>query len=187
MIYFRLVYEFFITGLFIFGGGLASIPFLQDISTRTGWYTIEQLMDMIAVSEATPGPIGVNMATYVGYTTAGLPGGIAATFALVAPSVTIAIIVARLLTRFKESKLVESAFYGLRPASLGLIAAAGASVLRLSLLNTGLWEETGVFTDLFNYKSLLLAVILFFLISKIKTHPLIFLAGSAAVGIIFKF
>ena len=187
MIYFRLFYEFFLTGLFIFGGGLAAIPFLQNISERTGWYTIEQLMDMIAVSEATPGPIGVNMATYAGYMTAGIPGSAAATLGLIMPSVIISIIVARLLVKFKESNYVNSAFYGLRPASLGLIAAAGFSVLRLSLLTTELWKETGLFTDLIDYKSVLLAVILFPLISRFKAHPLVFLAGSAAVGIVFRF
>ena len=185
MIFLELFYEFFITGLFIFGGGLAAIPFLQQMAERTGWFTIQQLMDMIAVSEATPGPISVNMATYAGYTTAGVLGGIVATIGLIAPSVIITTIVARLLAKFKESELVNSAFYGLRPASLGLISAAGLIVLRLSLLNNELWEQTGVFMDLLDVKSLVLAAVLFILIFKLKkAHPIIFLAGSAVVGII---
>jgi len=184
MIFLRLFYEFFITGLFMFGGGLAAIPFLQQMSEKTGWFTIEQLMDMIAISESTPGPISVNMATYVGYLTAGVPGGIIATLGLIAPSIVIASIAARLLDRFKESSLVDSAFYGLRPASLGLIAAAGLAVLRLSLLNVTLWEQTGSFFDLVDVKSVALAVVLFLLIRKFKAHPLIFLAGSAVVGIL---
>ena len=187
MIYLRLLFEFFKTGLFVFGGGLAAIPFLKDISEKTGWYTMQQLMDMIAVSEATPGPIGVNMATYAGFSTAGLPGGLVATLGLMIPSVVISLIIARLLAKFKESSLVSSAFYGLRPASLGLIAAAGFTVLRLSLLNAALWEETGALTDLFNYKAIALAVILFVMINRFKSHPLIFLAGSAIVGVMLKF
>ena len=185
MIYLSLFYEFFKTGLFVFGGGMAAIPFLQEISEKTGWYTTRQLMDMIAVSESTPGPIGVNMATYAGYMTAGFSGGLAATLGLIAPSLIITVIVARLLYRFKESSLAGYAFYGLRPASLGLIAAAGISILRLSLLNTELLAETGDFIKLFDFKAILIAALLFFLTNKIKTHPITFIAGSAAVGIVF--
>jgi chromate transporter len=184
MILFRLFYEFFITGLFMFGGGLAAIPFLYQMSERTGWFTTQQLMDMIAISESTPGPISVNMATYVGYVTAGVPGGIVATLGLIAPSIIIASIAARLLSRFKESPLVDSAFYGLRPAALGLIAAAGLAVFRMAVLNVELWHETEVFSDLFDIRTLSLAAVLFFLVNKFKTHPIIFLACSAIVGII---
>jgi len=183
MIYLQLFYEFFITGLFMFGGGLAAIPFLQQMSERTGWFTIPQLMDMIAISESTPGPISVNMATYAGYIVAGVPGGIIATLGLVAPSLIIASIVARLLRRFRDSRLVASAFYGLRPASLGLIAAAGLAVLRLSLLDVGLFKQTGELLDLVNIRTLILAVVLFVLINRIKAHPIIFMAGSAVIGI----
>jgi len=185
MILLHLYYEFFITGLFIFGGGLAAIPFLQQMSERTGWFTIEQLMDMVAVSESTPGPISVNMATYAGYMTAGIPGGIVATLGLITPSIIIAIIVARLLRRFKESELVNSAFYGLRPASLGLIAAAGLIVLRLSLLDEVLFRQTGELLDLIHIEAIAMAVVFFVLIYKIKAHPIIFLAASAVIGIIF--
>ena len=187
MIYLRLYYEFFKTGLFTFGGGLAAIPFLQEISEKTGWYTIEQLMDILAVSEATPGPIGANMATYSGYVTAGILGGVIATVGLITPSVIITLIVARVLAKFKDSDLVVSAFYGLRPASLGLVAAAGISVARLSLLKNDTWEEVGAIIDILDYKAALLAIILFFLIKKTNAHPLAFLAGSAVVGVIFKF
>ncbi|MBR6348683.1 MAG: chromate transporter, partial [Spirochaetales bacterium] len=86
MIYLRLFWEFFKTGLFAMGGGMATVPFLFDISAKTGWFTASELADMIAISESTPGPIGVNMATYVGFTTAGIPGGIVATFGLFCPA-----------------------------------------------------------------------------------------------------
>ena len=187
MIFLRLYYEFFKVGLFVFGGGLATVPFLQEMSNKTGWFTLKQLVDMIAVSESTPGPIGVNMATYVGYTIGGFPGGVVATLGLMTPSVIIALAIARLLTRFRQSKLVESAFYGLRPASCGLIAAAGFSVIRLSLVHTDIWKQTGVILDLFNLKGLILAAVLFFVTNKFKAHPILFIAGSAVIGIIFSF
>ena len=184
MIYLQLFYEFFITGLFIFGGGLAAIPFLQQIGEKTGWFTTIELMDMIAISEATPGPIGINMATYVGYTVAGVPGGIIATVGLIMPSVIIALIVARLLVRFRESKLVQYTLYGLRPASLGLIAAAGMTVLCLVLFGTELRNMTDSHFLLLDIRVLLFAAILFFLTNKLKKiHPVIFLAASAVIGI----
>ena len=125
MILLRLFYEFFKTGLFAVGGGMATLPFLYDISTRTCWYTHEKLADMIAVSESTPGPIGVNMATYVGFETAGIPGAVIATLGLVTPSIMIILLIARALKAFRENPYVEAGFYGLRPCSVGLIAAAG--------------------------------------------------------------
>ena len=186
MILIMLFFEFFIIGLLLFGGGLAAIPFLHQLAERTGWYTVEQLMDMLAVSEATPGPIGINMATYAGFSIYGIPGSLAATFGLVLPSVIIALIVARLLVKFKDNSIVKSAFYSLRPASLALIAAAGTSVLRLSLLRFDLWQESGSLFDLFELKAILLAVILFILVSLFKkAHPIVFLTGSAAAGITF--
>ncbi|MBQ2756419.1 MAG: chromate transporter, partial [Oscillospiraceae bacterium] len=124
MIFLRLFWEFFKTGLFAIGGGMATIPFLYDISDATGWFTHHDLANMIAVSESTPGPIGVNMATYVGYITgmevAGIPtgilGAVTATLGLVTPSVIVILIIAAILTNFKNNKYVGSAFYGLRPA-----------------------------------------------------------------------
>ena len=187
MIYLQLFFEFFKTGLFTIGGALATIPFLQEMADNTGWFTQAQLTDMIAISESTPGPIGINMATYVGYMTAGFPGGLIASLGLVTPSLMIVLLVAGLLSRFKESTLTESAFYGLRPASVGLISAAGLSVLRSSLIREDLWELTGAVSDLFDIKAILLAAILLLLANKTKIHPIIFIAVSALIGIIFKF
>ena len=186
MIYLRLFYEFFKTGLFLFGGGLASIPFLQEMADNTGLFTQKELAFMIAIAESTPGPLGVNMATYVGYTTAGIAGGIIATLGLVCPSVIIALIVARLLYKYKDSALVNSAFSGLRPASVALIAVAGLIVLRMSLLREQLWAQTGEFFDLVDIRAAILAAVLFPLVYRLKAHPVVFLACSAVVGIIFK-
>ena len=124
MLYLQLFWEFFKTGLFAIGGGMATLPFLYDMADKTGWFTRAQLADMIAVSESTPGPIGVNMATYVGFLTGGVPGAVTATIGLIAPSVIVILIVAAFLQAFRDSKYVAGAFYGLRPASTALITAA---------------------------------------------------------------
>ena len=191
MIYLRLFYEFFKTGLFAVGGGMATLPFMYDISTRTGWFTHEMLADMIAVSESTPGPIGVNMATYVGYVTAGVPGAVIATLGLVTPSVIIILLIARALKAFRDNPLVDAAFYGLRPCSVGLIAAAGYLVVKLALFNTDLYSVTGRLLDLFNFKAIALAAVLLVCTRYVKKlkglHPIVFILASAVVGIVFSF
>ena len=191
MIYLQLFFEFFKTGLFAVGGGMATLPFLYNMADKTGWFTSGQLADMIAVSESTPGPIGVNMATYVGYTTAGIGGAIIATLGLVIPSIIIIIIISYFLKSFRENKYVDAAFYGLRPASTGLIAAAGMTVVTITLLQMDLFKSSGKILDLFNWKSLILAIIIYLLSNNIKQtkklHPVFFIAGSAIVGIIFGF
>ena len=191
MIYLRLFFEFFKTGLFAVGGGMATLPFLYDISTRTGWFTHEMLADMIAVSESTPGPIGVNMATYVGYVTAGIPGAVTATLGLVTPSVIIILLTARALKAFRENPLVDAGFYGLRPCSVGLIAAAGLLVVKLALFNPALYAESGKLLDLFNWKAILLAAVLLVCTRYVKKlkglHPIVFILASAVVGIVFSF
>lgn len=200
MIYLRLFFEFFKTGLFAIGGGLATLPFLQDMSARTGWFTTDQLADMIAISECTPGPIGVNMATYTGFLVRGIPGAVTATLGLICPSVIVILIVARILKRFKDNKYVQAAFYGLRPASTGLIAAACLSVAVIALTVTDAGNVSG-FPQI-RWQAVILAVILWLLMNlggikalkapawlkKIgKLHPVVFLAASAVVGIIFHF
>lgn len=185
----RLYFEFFKIGLFSIGGGLATYPFLQDLADTTGWFTRGDLANMLAVSESTPGPMGVNMATYVGYECGGIAGGIVATLGLVTPSIIIIILVALFLKRFKENKYVQAVFYGIRPASTGLIAASGLSVALIALLYEKQYKETGVISDLFNYKSIILAVIILIFSRYVKPtmglHPIIFIACSAVVGILF--
>ena len=191
MIYLRLFFEFFKTGLFAVGGGMATLPFLYDISARTGWFTHEMLADMIAVSESTPGPIGVNMATYVGYVTAGIPGAVTATLGLVTPSVIIILLIARALKAFRENPLVEAGFYGLRPCSVGLIAAAGLLVVKLALFNPALYAASGKLSELFNWKAILLAAVLLVCTRYVKKlkglHPIVFILASAVVGVVFSF
>ncbi|MGE4484009.1 MAG: chromate transporter [Oscillospiraceae bacterium] len=187
MILLRLFLEYFKIGLFSVGGGLATIPFLYELSSNTGWFTVEQLTNMIAISESTPGPIGVNMASYVGFSLHGIIGCVIATVGLVTPCVICIIIIAKLLEKFRESSLVKNMFYGLRPASIGLVCAAGIEVVKVSLLHLGKWQVSGAILDIFSYKSIILAAVLYFAIKKFKGHPVWYLLGSAIVGIVFKF
>ncbi len=187
MIYFELIYRFFLTGLFSVGGGLATLPFLYEMSNTTHWFSHADIADMIAISESTPGAIGINMATYAGFKTAGVPGGICATIGLAAPSIIIILIIAQFLKKFRDSKAVNKVFYGLRPASIAMITAAGLNVARIALFNIAAYTESHNILLFFNWKGLVLAVTIFFSMKKLKWHPIIFLAISALIGIIFKF
>lgn len=182
MLYAKLFWEFFQTGLFAVGGGMATLPFLYDISDRTNWFTHADLADMIAVSESTPGPIGVNMATYAGYITAGIPGAVVSTLGLITPCFLVILIVAAFLSVFRENKYVVGAFYGLRPASSAMITAAGLVLGRVVFFG-------GDMSNPLNVKAVILAVILLAFTNIItftrKLHPVIWIAFSAVVGIIF--
>ncbi|MCI8442375.1 MAG: chromate transporter [Provencibacterium sp.] len=182
-----LFYEFFKAGLFAVGGGLATLPFLYDIAARYDWLPVEMMPDMIAVSESTPGPIGINMATYAGFNAYGVLGGIVATCSLVLPSVIIIILISKFLNRFNENPLVKNAFTGLRPAVTGLIAAAGWQVFSLSILEFSLYEQTKSLLFLIDWKALGLFIILWVTERKFKGHPLFYIAGAAAAGILLGF
>lgn len=187
MILLQLMLRFAQTGLFSVGGGLATLPFLYEMSSATGWFSHADVADMIAISESTPGAIGINMSTYAGFTTAGIPGAILASLALAFPSVVIIIIIAKFLEKFRNNRLVEGAFYGLRPASLAMITAAGMNVAKVALVNLNAFYATNDLGQLFIWKALALGVVLFIAQRKLKWHPVIFIAISAVVGIIFKF
>ena len=186
MIYLRLFYEFFKTGLFSVGGGLATLPFLYEMSTKTGWFTTADIADMIAVSESTPGPIGINMSTYAGFTTGGVLGGVVASIGLAVPSVIIILIIAKFLERFRNNRFVEGAFYGLRPASIAMITAAGLNVARVALVNMDALAA-GNYGEFFLWKAIMLGVVVFIGQRKLKWSPVIFIAIAAVVGIVFQF
>ena len=186
MIYLRLFYEFFKTGLFSVGGGLATLPFLYEMSTKTGWFTTADIADMIAVSESTPGPIGINMSTYAGFTTGGVLGGVVASSGLSVPSVIIILIIAKFLEKFRNNRFVEGAFYGLRPASIAMITAAGLNVARVALVNMDALAA-GNYGEFFLWKAILLGVVIFIGQRKLKWSPVIFIAIAAVVGIVFQF
>ena len=190
MILLRLFWEFFKTGLFSIGGGLATLPFLYDLSERTGWFSAAQIADMLAVSESTPGPIGVNMATYAGFETAGFWGSVSATLGLVAPGIIVIILIARLLAKFHDNRYVQAAFYGLRPASVALIAAAGLAVAGEAFWRPERWAEAADLLSALHWPGLLLAALLLFATNwkKLqKLHPAVFILFAAVVGAVFRF
>lgn len=195
MIYLRLFYEFFKTGLFAIGGGMATVPFLQNIAAKTGWYSAGELADMIAVSESTPGPMGVNMSTYVGYKVGvaqygvggGILGSLISTLGLITPSIIVILIIAAFLNKFRENRYVEAALYGLRPASVGLISAAGLEIILFSLLQVdGIFNIANAKIDI---SALVLAAVILVLTRWVKftkkLHPIVMIALSAAAGIVF--
>ena len=176
MIYLRLFWEFFKTGMFALGGGMATVPFLFDIGARTGWFTASELSDMIAISESTPGPIGVNMATYVGFRSAGVLGGIVATIGLVTPSVIIILIVAKILNKFRNNPIVDTVFKYLRPAVIGLIMFALWQLVPLTVL--------GADRNILILPVIAFAVLLFCLLKFKKVHPIVWIGVGAVFGIL---
>ena len=198
-VYLRLYWEFFKTGLFAVGGGMATLPFLKDIGETTGWYTYTDLMNMLAVSESTPGPIGINMATYVGFTVGGIPGAVIATLGEVTPSIIVILIVAMMLKKFRDNRYVNMAFYGLRPASTGLIGAACVTVVLEVMTGIKVLAADGALMNTFRlageslikWPGVLLAAVLVVLTNFVKPvknwHPIVFIAFSAVVGIVFRF
>ncbi len=179
MIFLLLLAEFFFIGLFSIGGGMATVPFLHSLSVRHHWFTLDELSSIIAVSELTPGPIGVNMATYAGYLSAGIPGAILAPLALSLPAFVIILLLAKLMNRWSGSPLVKALFYGLRPASTGLIASVLLSLILATLFPAAL----------FQWKSLLLfaLLLLFFFLPPAKKVPLpLFFLAAGAAGYLFQ-
>jgi len=171
MIYLNLFLQFFHIGLFSFGGGYATLPFLYHMAETQKWFTTQQLTDMIAVSSITPGPVGVNVATYAGFTTSGILGALIATTAVVIPSFVIILIISKILEQFKSNKHVQAAIYALKPAGCGLLAAVGIDM----------------FANNINTPGMAFLLLLFF-ISKHKKHdPLFYLGVSAIFGILAGF
>ena len=194
MIFLELFARFFMVGLFSIGGGLATLPFLTSMGETTGWFDAMDISNMVAISESTPGPIGINMATYIGYQIGselgapfGVLGSIIASLGEVTPCVIVIMIVSRMLMKFRDSKYVEFAFYGLRAASVGLIAAAWMGVAKIAFYNSEALAQSGNFLMAIDYKSIILSALIFFLATKFKKlHPIALIALSAVVGIIFK-
>ncbi len=169
MIFFELFFRFFFVGLFSVGGGLATLPFLTEMAEVTGWFTQTDISNMIAISESTPGPIGINMATYVGFQTgegfAGTAGrflgALVAPLGLTAPALIIVLAISKMLFRFRSSKYVEWVFYGLRAASLGLIASACLGVARIAFFSVDSFSQGTGFFAAVDYKSIVLSVLIF--------------------------
>ncbi len=169
MIYLLLFFEYFKTGLFAFGGGYATLPFLYHISDVYGWYSAKQLSDMLAVSSITPGPVGVNVATFSGYVTSGLLGAFVATSAVVLPSLILVVIVAKLLAKFRANKYFQAAIHALKPAGCGLLAGVAINLFRENVINPG---------------TFILFIMLLIMSIRVKKDPLIYLGVSALAGLI---
>jgi Chromate transport protein ChrA len=180
-----LFFEFFKAGLFAVGGGLATVPFIREMGAAYGWITEAEIANIIAIAESTPGPIGVNAATYVGYLVCGIPGAVVATLGLATPSVVIIILVAKAIRKYSDSHLVQSLFKSLRPAAIGLITAAGFSLLLTSL---GVSVNFLRFTFSADWHSLIklgiFGVFTFFAFWKktAKIHPLFFILAGGTIG-----
>lgn len=146
---------------------------------------------MVAISESTPGPMGVNMATYVGFTTAGPAGAVIATLGLITPSIIVILIIAGFLKAFKTNKYVQNAFYGLRPASTGLIAAADFPFCPWFFFTRTLLAASGKITDLISIRSIVLLAVLYYFTAVCKKtkglHPVAFIAASAVIGVVLRF
>lgn len=180
----KMFYEFFKIGLFAVGGGPATIPYLMDLAEKYDWFTMEDVTNMIAISESTPGPLGLNMATYVGVDGLGILGGAWASISLTIPSIIIIVLVAKFLKNFSQNRWVKAAFYTIRPAVAGLIAAAVCNVFQVSL-----WTEKAGVTA-FAWKSAILFAVVFGLmrIKKLsKMHPVVWLVAAAVIGCVFQF
>ena len=180
-----LFFEFFKAGLFAVGGGLATVPFIREMGATYGWITEAEIANIIAIAESTPGPIGVNAATYVGYHVAGIPGSVVATIGLITPSVIIILLIARAIRKYYQSHMVQSLFLSLRPAAIGLITAAGFSLLLVALNITADFKTFRFSADLSTLLRLgIFAVFAFFTFWKktAKIHPLFFILAGGTLG-----
>ncbi len=180
-----LFFEFFKAGLFAVGGGLATVPFIREMGAVYGWVSEAEVANIIAIAESTPGPIGVNAATYVGFQVAGIPGAITATIGLITPSVIIIILVAKAIKKYSHSYLVKSLFTSLRPAAIGLITAAGFSLLLVALNIKADFLHFKFSADWSTLLRLgLFAAFAFFAFWKktSKIHPLFFIFAGGMLG-----
>lgn len=181
----QLFWEFFKIGLFAVGGGPATLPYLVELSEKTDWFSMEELTNMIAVSESTPGPLGINMATYVGIETLGPFGGIISTLGLVLPSIIIICIVAAFFAKVSENRHVKDAFSAIRPAVTAVITIAILGICKVTLFS---FSENGIVTPYTNLIIFSAAILILLQIKPLKKiHPVMFFIFGAIVGIVFRF
>lgn len=184
MIYLTLALEFMKIGLFSLGGGLATVPFLSELGSNYGWFTQKELVDMIAVSESTPGPIGINMATYIGFKIAGIPGALVATLSEVLPAIVIITIIATVLSHFKDNPFINKLLKGIRPCTLALMLAAFLNIFSNSVLPINQITNFPVFLQGIDIKLILLFIGMYLFKTNTKYHPLVYIVLSAVFGII---
>ena len=182
MIYLELFFTFLMIGAFTFGGGYAMLPLIQEEVAAKGWIDSAALVDFVAVSESTPGPFAINMATYVGSEMGGFFGAVCATLGVVIPSFVVILIVAKCYDQFRQSKVVKGCMSGLKPAVVGLIGGAIVSVAITVFFPAG-WT-TAVFASLKTYLALGISAVMLVLSLK-KVHPIAIVCISAVLGILF--
>lgn len=180
MIYIQLFLEFLMIGTFSVGGGLATLPFLYSLSSRTNWFDQATLIDMIAISESTPGPIGINMATYAGFKTAGILGGVLASVAVMIFGLGLMLVIAKALSQFKDHPLLRKIFYGLRPTIAALIGFAAINMLLVTVINL----DSGFFV---NFKALALLLVILAIGKWGKWHPVAMIGFAAMLGFFIDF
>lgn len=198
----RLMWEFVKIGMFAIGGGPATIPFLYDLAKRFDWFTVKELTNMIAISQCTPGPVGINMSTFVGYTCFGLFGGIMTTFAIVFPSLVSIIIIYKALKKFEENKYVKNAFAFIRPCVVGFILSAVLTVCSVSIADTDAFNKSHDLTKLLLPRQTVLFILLSIMViylerhqsfknrllnSKWLRHPIFYMVIAMVAGIVLKF
>lgn len=179
----KLFATFFKIGLFSIGGGYAMLPLIKQEIVNNSWLTLEELADFVAISEMTPGPFAINIATFVGYNTGGLLGAICTTLGVMMPSLIIVTIVAKLLSKYKENKLVLSSLDWLRPAACGLVMSAALTIGKTAFTNL---EVKGFFNILrsgISWGAVLIFAVVFLINWKFKPHPVLLLAISGVLGI----
>lgn len=171
MVYLYLFKEFFKIGILSFGGGFATLPFLYHIAETYHWYSVSELTQMLAIASITPGPVGLNMATYAGMKTCGIPAAVTATCAIILPSMFIVIAISKLLRKFSDNFYVKAAIYGLKPASCALIASVALRLIKTTI--------TGV------YELAILGCLLFIFLTR-KKSPIFYIIFSSLIGLVFR-
>ncbi|NLX70774.1 MAG: chromate transporter [Clostridiales bacterium] len=190
-LFFELLITFFKIGLFTIGGGYAMIPLIQQEIVDHGWMTFKETVDMIAISEMTPGPFAINSATFAGVKTGGITGAVFATAGVVLPSFIIVVLIAKYSARFMEKPVMQSALYGLRPAVIGLIGAAAFSIAMTSFfnvpVNNGTIPFAGIIRDIgsvIDFKAIFIFIVAIVASIKYKVHPILLIVLSGVLGII---
>lgn len=181
MMYLTLFIEFLKIGLFSVGGGLATLPYLERLADNYTWFSQAELIDMIAISESTPGPLGINMATFAGYRAGGILGGVVATISMVIPAIIIICFIATILSKFKDSKLVNYAFYGIRACVAALVFFSALELIQIVILNNS-WRLINL-----NIPASIMFSILLYGMIKYKKHPIVYIGVSAIIGCFIHF
>jgi chromate transporter len=176
----KLFYEFLIVGIFAIGGGMSALPLIEQVVVSNNWLSVERFYQMVAIAESTPGPIGINIATYVGYTQAGLGGAIVASLATVTVPFLFIMVIIKVMNTYAKTKAVQAVFIALKAAILGLILTAAYNIARIVIIQ----ENQGFFLNL-DGRAIAILIVLLLAFIKYKKHPLIYIGAGALFGIIF--